>query len=716
MAMYLFICLLDKQIKLNYFSLSNAFLSASMNNKVKYYLLFFFLIHTTKIFPQEFITNNKESIDYYNLPKYYSEIYQNDIYKYRLSFQSADAKLKSPFDVIHYKIVLDWNPVFIYKSERIKGVVNLLIRIDTTGINQISLDAVRLQIDTVFVNNSKVVFEQDETTLDINLGTSFYYNDTVDIKILYQRTERSPKNIGFYYYSKSVYSLEDIAYTLSAPSDTRYWLPCKDQLGDKATVDVIITVPKEYSVISNGHLISKKDSLNTTTYYWHDKYPLKTYVISATASKYISFSKYYRRQRSPNDSVEIKHFIWQQDSSRIINSAVDVVNVISFFSEKFGEYPFDIYKLVAVSPFPFAAMSNQTVTQLAPSMLINDPDGRNLLSHEIAHQWFGSYVNAATWADVWLNEGFATYADILYMGHIKGWNVFRQEMNYLGNSVVNWDGIIYNPPYPYFRGIVYTKGACILDLLHYTIGDSLFWRAIQNYLNRYAYGSATTDSLIFILNQTTLEDYSWFFEQWVYNAGYPIYNITWNALQSSDSNYNCKVLVKQTQTTQSVIKMPIEITIRTSIGDTTFRVFNLQREQEFEFKISHQPIALIFDPNQRIIIKKIDSITKTDNFNINNSKEFHLSQNYPNPFNSKTRITYKIGSNGQMTNKGLQNVILKVYDLLGREVATLVNEQQQTGEYNIEFDAYEHSLSSGIYFYKLRSGEFISIKKLVLAK
>lgn len=685
----------------------------SMNNKAKYCLLLFFLIRTTKIFSQEFIPSNKEPIENYNLPKYYSEIYQNDIYKYRLLFQSADTKRKSSFDVIHYRIALDWSPVFIYKSERIKGVVNLLIRVDTTNINQIKLDAVRLQIDTVFVNNSKVIFEQDETTLDIYFGTSFYYNDTLDIKILYQRTERSPKNIGFYYYSKSPYSQENIAYTLSAPSDTRYWLPCKDQLGDKATVDVVVTVPKEYSVISNGLLISKKDSLNTTTYYWHDKYPLKTYVISATASKYISFSKYYQRQRTPYDSVEIKHFIWQQDSSWIISNAVDVVNIISFFSEKFGEYPFDIYKLVAVSPFPFAAMSNQSVTQVGPILLVNNPDGWSLLPHEIAHQWFGSYVNAATWADVWLNEGFATYADLLYKGHIMGWNVFRQEMNYLGNSVVKWDGILYNPRYPYFSGIVYTKGACILDLLHYTIGDSLFWKVIQNYLDRFAYGSSTTDSLLFIVNQTTLENYSWFFDQWVYNAGYPIYNITWNAFQSTDSNYYCRVLVKQTQTTQSVIKMPIEITIRTSIGDTTFRVFNSQREQEFEFRINHWPTALIFDPNQRIIIKKVDSITKTDNFAINSPKEFQLSQNYPNPFNPKTKITYTIGSNGQLI---IYNVELKVYDLLGREITTLVNELKQVGEYEIEFDVTKYNLSSGVYFYQLRSGEFVSAKKFVLAK
>jgi aminopeptidase N len=679
-----------------------------MNIKIKYCFLIFILIQPLKIFSQEFIHSYKELIENYNPPKYYSEIYQSDIYKYRLQFQSADAKLKSPFDVIHYTIVLDWTPVFIHKSERIKGVVNLLIRIDTTSINRISLDAVRLQIDTVFVNNSKVIFEQDETTLDINLGTSFYYNDTVDIKILYQRTERSPKNIGFYYYSKSVYSREDIAYTLSAPSDARYWFPCKDQLGDKATIDMIVTVPKGYSVISNGILISKKDSLNTTTYYWHDKYPLKTYVISATASKYISFSKYYRRQRTPNDSVEIKHFIWQQDSSWIISNTFDAANVVSFFSEKFGEYPFDIYKLVSVYPFPFAAMSNQTVTQLVPSMLINNPDGRNLLSHEIAHQWFGSYVNAATWADVWLNEGFATYADILYMGHIKGWNVFRQEMNFHGNSVVNWDGIIYNPPYPYFRGTVYTKGACVLDLLHYTIGDSLFWRTIQNYLNRYAYGSATTDSLLFIVNQTTLEDYSWFFDQWVYKAGYPIYSITWNAFKAPDNNYYCKVLVRQTQTTQPVIKMPIEILIKTSMGDTTFRVFNSQREQEFEFKISHQPIALIFDPNQRIIIKKVDSITKTYDLTTNNLKGFQLYQNFPNPFNPNTIIKFSIPNFAFCT--------LKVYDLLGREIVTLIKEPKQAGEYEIEFDANKYNLFSGVYFYQLRSGNLVSTKKFILAK
>ncbi len=676
-----------------------------MNNKVEYYLLLFFLIHTTKIFPQDFMTINKEAIENYNLTKYYNEIYQNDIYKYRSLFHSATAKPKSPFDVIHYTIVLDWSPVFIYKSERVKGIVNLLIRIDTTSINRIKLDGVRLQIDTVFINNSKVIFEQDETTLDIYLGTTFYYDDTLNVKILYQRTERSPKNIGFYYYSKSPYSKEDIAYTLSAPSDTRYWLPCKDQLGDKATVDVIVTVPKEYSVISNGLLISKKDSLNTTTYYWHDKYPLKTYVISATASKYISFSKYYRRQRTPNDSVEIKHFIWQQDSSWIINDAVDVVNIISFFSEKFDEYPFDIYKLVAVSPFPFAAMSNQSVTQVAPSLLVNNPDGWSLLPHEIAHQWFGSYVNAETWADVWLNEGFATYAELLYKEYTKGWDVFRKEMNYFGNSVVNWDGILYNPPYPYFGSVVYTKGACILDLLRYTISDSLFWNAIQNYLDRFAYGSATTDSLLFIVNQTTLEDYSWFFDQWVYNAGYPIYNITWNAFQSTDSNYYCKVLVKQTQTTQSVIKMPIEIAIKTSVGDTTFRIFNSQREQEFEFRTNHWPTALIFDPNQRIIIKKVDSITKTHDFTTINLKEFQLYQNYPNPFNPTTKIKYAIKDEGL--------VILKVFDLLGREVTTLVNEPKQAGEYEIEFIADKYGLTSGVYFYQLTSGSFTSTKKFI---
>jgi aminopeptidase N len=590
-------------------------------------------------------------------------------------------------DVLEYKIEIDLRESFELENRNLTGIVDIKCKVDTIAIEEIYLDAVSLIIDSVFVNEEKVSFNLTDKYLIPLLPQRYDLGDTLNIRIFYKRQDQETPGYYFRHYSFNGITGE-VAYTFSWQTNTRYWLPCKDWPTDKAYVEMKVTVPQDIIAVSNGELFERIDENDYSVFVWREKHPMATYVISISASNYISIEKKIPRFSNPSDSIRITYYTLPEALTQFEEFLETVPELINYYSWRFVEFPFDCLSFVAPGTVALG-MSNQTLIQFNRVL---QPDSNNIyfvLPHEVAHQWFGSFVNSSDW-NLWITEGLASYASALYNDFVLG-NTYRSYIKWMSEIHLRQDSLntLKSPP------------TVALEMLRTTLGDSVYWESFRNYLNTSAYGSATITDLNEAVNRTTGDIYNWFFDEWFYNPGYPEYNISWET-EKIFSSYYTFVRVEQTQVIQDIFTMPVDITVTTEVGKTTSKVMNNQRVQVFEFRTTSEPVDVIFDRDTLLYLKEV----RYEIINFTPEYSYKLEQNYPNPFNPTTKIEYRISQSGFVS--------LKLYDILGNEVKTLVNEEKQPGIYGIEING--NSLASGIYFYKIRAGFFTETKKMILLK
>ncbi len=252
----------------------------------------------------------------------------------------------------------------------------------------------------------------------------------------------------------------------------------------------------------------------------------------------------------------------------------------------------------------------------------------------------------------------------------------------------------------------YAKGACVLHMLRGIVGDSTFFDIMRTYSAdpSVSYGVATTEDFEAIAESVYGQTLDYFFQEWIWGENEPTYSIGWNKSLVSGDIYEVTLNIYQTvNTNPAYFTMPVQIRLNTSLGDTTVTLFNNAQNQNFQFQVIGEPQSIVFDPGNWIL-KNNTIITEVEDFTI--PLHYSLEQNYPNPFNPSTTIEYTIPQNGFVS--------LKVFNVLGKEVATLVNGQNESGKHEVDFDA--TSLNSGVYFYRIESGNFVETKKLVLLK
>lgn len=622
------------------------------------------------------------------------------LYSYKLSKVNTS---RHEFDVKYYEIFLNWYNVLKNSNKNYEGKVTIIAQVDTSDyLNQIVLHN-GLTIDSIKQNNSSLQFTTSENLVTINLDRIYNKNELFELEIYFRRT--STDNPGFYYYSIGSQTLENLAYTMSEPSDARYWFPCFDDPSDKAdSSKVIVVVPKGYSVASNGLLLSQSSLGDSSIFVWFNKYPITTYLISVTASKYSLFIQSYTSIYPPNETIEVWNFQWQSDSSRSVYVMRNLPTMLNVFETYYGKYPFEKYGHAIVSPFSHGGMEHQTMTTIHRNWLTLD--AQSGIAHELAHMWWGDMVTCETWKDIWLNEGFATFSEDLYREITQGKSAYFSSMNSKANYYFNYNPgyAIYNPPQLFNAVISYYKGALVLNMLRYVLGDSLFFQTLRNYRNAFLYSTATTEDLKNIVNQTAGEDLSYFFDQWIYQPNHPVYVYNWNVVQENNQ-YQLNFIIKQTQSHYNIYKMPIELKIIFANGDTVIKIWNDERTQSYSFTFEKQPTNLVVDP-MNYILKQISRNNTLSVEEENLQLNYKLYQNFPNPFNSQTEIRFSI--------RKFDKVKLSIYSPLGKEIKILIDEFLNEGSYTIHFDGKE--LSSGIYFYKLETSSFSDVKKLVLIK
>ncbi|MBS1515350.1 MAG: T9SS type A sorting domain-containing protein [Bacteroidetes bacterium] len=624
-------------------------------------------------------------------------------------FDSPNTPVHS-FNVLEYKLNLDLYNCFVSPyTKAYTGTNQITFRVDST-INSIKLNALNtsIGIDTIKIGNTSLAYTHTSDVVSINLDRTYNVGETVVMRIVYHHNNVTAA--GFY-------ASGGMVFTDAEPEGARGWFPCWDKPSDKALWDLTARTPTGTLLGSNGRLADSTVNSGAIYYHWISKDPIATYLMTMIGKVGYNLDViWWKKISNPNDSTPIR-FYWNTGESGLANIKTKMPSMMTRFSQLFCEHVFEKNGFAtANNQFTWGGMENQTLTILAPNYW-----SENVVAHEFGHQWFGDLVSPGTWADIWLNEGFATYCEALWKEYTTGYTSYKSAITSNASSYISgnpgWP--IYNPAWAittpdqntlFNTAITYYKGACVLHMLRYTLNDTtMFFNVLRNYTKdtvNFKFKNSVTADFITKVNSVTGQDLTWFFNQWVYQPNHPVYANTYN-WSGSGSNWTVKFMAKQTQSNPAFFKMPLEIKVAFVGGtDTTIRVMNDANNQLFTFSFTKQPNALTFDPNANIVLKQGTTLMGVEAVSNEVPSIFSLKQNYPNPFNPLTNINFDIPKQSF--------VKITVFDNLGREVRELVNADYAAGSYTVGFDA--SSLSSGIYFYRIQAGSFVETKSMILAK
>ena len=607
-------------------------------------------------------------------------------------------------DATYYKIDLT-----VSKSQRfINGNTTVGLKSKIENLTNFYLDLKNeLFVDSVILGNQKLMISHNSNKLNITLQNPIDINDEIQVTVYYNG--RPPESGGFGSFINTTHGDNNtpIVWTLSEPYGASDWFPCKDTPGDKVDSSAVwITSDKMFKVVSNGVLEEIIDNGSTYTYKWNNSYPIAQYLISIAMTNYAEYKNEFNYD---NKTMDVTHYIYPENLTANRKTELDkTVPMLTFYSDMFGTYPFIDQKYGHAQFGWGGGMEHQTVSSMVSF-------GEDLVAHELAHQWFGDKITCKDWNNIWLNEGFATYCEALWDEHYYGHDEYIININNEMNKAKDAVGSVYatniSSASTIFNGPrSYSKGASVLHMLRGVLGDETFFNVIKTYITDpdLSYGIATTEDFQRVAEQVSNQDLDYFFSQWIYGENYPKYNYTWG-YEELDGSYKLMLNIsQQSNSTPTFFTMPIQIKVQTVAGDTLITIFNEMQNQDFEITLNSKPENLFFDPDNWILKTASGTTLVEQQYGLLNT--FYLEQNYPNPFNPSTKFHYVMHER--------ENVKIVVYDLLGNEIAVLVNEEKNPGVYEIEFNLglIGKDIASGIYIYQMTTDTFTDSKKMVLLK
>jgi aminopeptidase N len=394
--------------------------------------------------------------------------------------------------------------------------------------------------------------------------------------------------------------------SLSTPFLAHYWYPCKDGPYDKAdSVFVDISLPKTLfggrmlTGVSNGLLDSVSDTSNERIFHWSHRYPIVPYYVMLAVSDFVLISETYCSPET-DECFPLEYYVFPSDSIAAIQGTDRLPEVMQLFEELFGPYPFVSEKYGMTQLGFYGAIENQTNT------ITNSMDqGWFMISvHELAHMWYGCQVTCSSWNHGWLNEGFATYAEALWIEHDEGAAAYR---NYMAQKAWYSGGTVFLPeadnPFGVFLPIIYRKGAWVLHMLRFVMGDESFFDMLRNYAwqPEFSYSGLNTEEFRAYCESWYGYELDWFFDQWVYDAYYPAFY--YNFEQENDK-LHLQVFQAQGQLgRRPVFETPMQWKI--SFQDQTDTLLTLWHDVQNQYYVleglAGEVVSLTPDPNQWLL-------------------------------------------------------------------------------------------------------------------
>ena len=550
------------------------------------------------------------------------------------------------YDVTYHKLEFTVDPAIYFITGKVTTTYTAI-----SNMTSLTFDLSNtLIVSSVKINNSALVFSQNTNELVITLPTTQTAGTQATVEIIYAG---APPQNGFFAFTSSTHGTPPtpVMYTLSEPFGGRDWWPCKQDLNDKIdAIDVYITAPSQYVSVSNG--VEPEDPIvigaNKTTHFHHG-YPIPAYLIAIAVTNY---SVYNQTAGTAPNTFPIINYIYPESLAVVEPQLAQTPLILDLYGSLFEIYPFHNEKYGHAQFGWGGGMEHTTV-----SFMVNFD--RQLIAHEMAHQWFGDKITCGTWKDIWLNEGFATYVAALVIENFDGANAFVTEKgNMINNITSSPNGAVYLTDAQaldvnrIFSGrLTYNKGAMVLNMLRFKMGDAMFFQGVKNYLadTNLAYKYAITSNLQSHLEAVYGSSLTEFFSDWIYNQGYPIYNITAQNLTGGQ----VKFVVNQTQSNASVsyFEMPVPVRIFGAGGEEMDLVLNnTANGQIFIENVPFAITSLTFDPEKNIISKNSVVTLGGNDFEFDSSVLL-----YPNPVSNLVSIDFS--NNEFVTNATFFNSI-----------------------------------------------------------
>jgi len=514
---------------------------------------------------------------------------------------NADNYPKNPdIDILHYRFEL----ILSDDEDIIRGsaILNILFKIK--GLKKIRLDLVNkddtsegkgMEVSKVTLNGRTQKYVHQENVLTIVLDQPSRVNQEISLTIDYYGVPASGLKIAPNKYGDRTF------FSDNWPNRARHWLPTVDHPYEKATSEMIVIAPNHYQVISNGLLVEESnlnDGLKKT--HWKQAVPISCWLyvlgVAEFAIQYIDTF----------EDKSIQTWVYKQDrEAGFYDFAVPTKHTLQFFSDYVGLFAYE--KLANIqSNSVGGGMEAATAIFYGDNSVTGKRTSRwrNVIIHEVAHQWFGNAVTEYDWDDVWLSEGFATYFTLLFREHAYGWEDFVSGLISSRERVFDYyeDHKNYRIVHDNLSdmsqvtsGQTYQKGAWILHMLRNLIGDEIFQEAIRNYYSRYMNSNATTDDFKHEMEVVSGLDLDMFFNQWLYQGGHIILDGSW---KYDDKKKEIIIDIQQVQNDGYLFSFPIEFGIyeEGKVAPTVEQRSVTKRKSSYSIPADLKPNKVAIDP------------------------------------------------------------------------------------------------------------------------
>jgi len=603
--------------------------------------------------------------------------------------------LLQDYDVKYYGLDVEANN----RSDMIHGSTRILVETRKDGFTTLLLELhYGLEVDRVLVDGAEVSFTHAEDELFIDLSTPRDSGTLLTAQVSYG----GQTGYGMVMETDDEWGVP-VTYTSSEPFYSRDWFPCKQDLTDKAdSVHVFITTDYGLTGVSNGiHTGTTYFPNGKVRYEWKSNYPIDYYLISIAVADYEEYN-FEVQPFGINAPIFIQNFIY--DVPGCLDTYRDQINMTSpimdVFCQYFGPYPHRDEKYGHYLWPRGGGMEHQTMTGMGHFEFY-------LVAHELGHSWFGNYITCATWQDIWINEGFATFAGYLAT-EILGPEYADDEREYrFDRALLEPDGTVYIPEEDaedasrIFSGnLSYNKGMALLYMIRYELqDDENFYLTLRNFLDRYANDVATGLDFKEVLEETTGVDFADFFDQWYFGAGFPIYDVSWE----QEGNQLTLYSTQSTSSSQTpLFKMTMEYTLYHAGGDTTVRVFHDENAESFLFNVPFTLTDIGIDTRNQVLDGSPAGKKRTL---IGGEKSLFSIAPNPSPGTFFFRLNEEVAED-----RG-KSVLVEVSDLSGRILyRNLYRDCLPFMDYSVELE----TPGKGIYLLRFTCEDRIEVQKILV--
>ena len=512
------------------------------------------------------------------------------------------------FDVHHLRLDLTVD----LEARRVAGEATLTLSPLGVAFDQLVLHAVALDVKAVEVAGAGPArFAIEPDMLRIWLERAHAPKDTLIVRIRYSATE--PKQGLYFVASDEAYKRPLQLWSQGETEENRHWFPAWDYPNDRATSEMVVTVPAGFTAVSNGALESQRDNPDgTVTFHWYERRPHVNYLVSLVVGKFVHISEKY-------GAIPLDIYVPPGKEELVPRSFGNTADMMRVFEQAFGHpYPYEKYAQTTVHDFMWGGMENVSATTLTERTLHDEAahltfQSDDLLAHELAHQWFGDLITCRSWSHAWLNEGFATFGEIVYFEskwsedgladqliELRSGYLDEYENDYRRAIVTD----VYGGDWDLFDAHLFEKGALVLHMLRKELGEEVFGRAISHYVNKHAWETVDTSQLRIAIEESSGRDLGVFFDQWLYRGGHPVLEASWSW---DEERKQVEVEVKQVQEVDELtpyfdIPLAIRVTFCEGDGDHVDQRVRLREEREvFHLPAERRPRFVQLDPESWLL-------------------------------------------------------------------------------------------------------------------